>query len=629
MHIDRARQTIFSAARIRILHPNALQLGNVAISWNPAAGKPTVHGIKVYRDNVARDVLATTKFEVLRREDQLGEAMLNGILTATLRVPDLQVGDELEMVFSVPAQDPTLGADSYGFLYLLPNPSPGRFALRLTWDEGQQPNIRNTPDIESQITRGPQSVAFTADMPAALVAPKFAPPRYQWKRVIEFSDYASWRAMSARIAPLFRDAAALPASSPIRQEVDKIAAENTSQMGRAAAALKVVQQKVRYVYVGLNGGNIKPASVEETWQRRYGDCKGKTVLLLAMLKELGIEAEAVLASNAGTDDGTDQRLPSPNAFDHVLVRAKIDGKTYWLDGTLPPVFPLTEDPIFPYRWVLPLTEAGAELDRVPWKPETKPEELVLYEIDARNGFDQPALKKTTTIRRGSAAIQEYYQLSSVSDDQMQTAYRQEMEGSSGWDSVETVKWRFDSKEMASVTEITGRGPIDWDIDGPKSKSFALPGAGFSPPERRQRGSDQDQAAPYFNTTDFSCHVTTFRFPSATAPKDWSFNSSFDTVMYGETYRRSFEKRDGAIRMIRSTRTLQQELDPQNAAKDNERLGKFDNSMGWVYHDLGSYDRPGPGEVVPATYEIDWLADSSPCLAPKHKEKAVAGVAKGN
>lgn len=80
-------------------------------------------------------------------------------------------------------------------------------------------------------------------------------------------------------------------------------------MDRAAAALKLVQQDVRYIYIGLNGGNLSPATAEETWQRRYGDCKAKTVLLLALLRELGIEAEAVLVNNSGADDGLDERLP--------------------------------------------------------------------------------------------------------------------------------------------------------------------------------------------------------------------------------------------------------------------------------------------------------------------------------
>src|SRR3546814_8269245 len=94
-------------------------------------------------------------------------------------------------------------------------------------------------------------------------------------------------------------------------------------LDRASAALKLVQRDVRYIYVGLGNGNLTPATAEETCQRRYGDCKGKTALLMALLARLGIEAEAVLANNSGGDEGLDGQLPNPGMCDHVLVRARI------------------------------------------------------------------------------------------------------------------------------------------------------------------------------------------------------------------------------------------------------------------------------------------------------------------
>lgn len=620
MHLSKDGQVIFSNTLVRLTHANALQLGNISLAWNPASGKPAVHAVKVHRGGNVRDVLADTKFEILRRENQLETAMLDGVLTAVLRVPDLRVGDDLELSYSLPSQDPTLKADSFGMLLLAGNPSPGRFSLRLSWEDGQEPAVRFTPDLTASIIREQRAVAVNFEMPGPLSPPKDAPPRYAWQRIIEFSDFQDWHQVSIRIAPLFEKAATLPSKSPVKVEAALIAAAHSDAKGRAAAALKLVQQQVRYVYVGFNGGNITPVSAEETWQRRYGDCKGKTALLLALLHELRIPAEVVLVSNAGLDDGLDKRLPSPGLFDHVLVRVHIDGENWWLDGTLPHVFPLSRAPVMPYRWVLPVNQIGAPIERIDWKPEARPDELFLHEIDARGGFSEPAAKREVFVKRGLPAIVEYYQYSSLTDEQLLSAFQQELEGSSGWNKVERVSWKFDTGTMASVLEITGRGPVDWDDDGDGSRSLSLPGGGFSPPGRRQRGTEQDQTAPFYNKPGFNCHVTTVRLPTATAPKDWSFNKAFDTTFFEETFRRSFEKRDGAIRMIRSNRTLRTEFDPQSAAKDNERLATFDNSMAWIYYDPGSTDRPGPRETVPATYEIDWLADDSACLSPQRSSK---------
>lgn len=616
-HLDAKGETLFMSSLLRIVHPNALQLGNISFAWSPAAGKPVIHAVKVHRNGTVRDVLATTKFEILRREDQLEAAMLDGRLTATLRVPDLRVGDDLELSYSIPGSDPTLGKDSFGVLFLDPNPAPGRFVLQLSWEEGQEPKYLPTPDINSKITRGARSVTYAEDMPAVLKPPKDAPPRYNWQRVLAYSDYADWQSVSSRFAPLFRKAATLAPNSPIKQEAAEIAAAYADPRDRAAAALKLVQQQVRYVYVGFNGGNYTPASAEETWQRRYGDCKGKTALLLALLNELGIAAEPVLANNTGGDDGLDQRLPNPAFFDHVLVRATIGGQAYWLDGTLPPVATPQTTPALPYRWVLPLKDKGAALEQIPWKPATRPDRLALFEIDARDGFDVPAQRRMVMITRGPEAIAAHNQMSAVTDEQMLSEFKRELEGTEDWISIDKVSWRFDGKAMASVIEVSGTGKIDWKSIG-RSRELFLPVGGYSPPYRRQRPADQDQTVPFYKAPEYDCRVVTVRLPAMTAEKDWSFGTNYFVTYFGQTFLRSYERRDRSIRMVSSNRTLLTEIDPASAARDNARLDKFDNSKARIFHDPNSADIKKPGFVVPATYEIDWLNDDSACMNPQPK-----------
>lgn len=618
-HLDKKGQTIFSAALVRLLDPNALQIGNVAISWNPAAGKPVIHALKVHREGTVRDVLKTIQFEVIQRENQLDAAVLNGNLTATLRIPDLRVGDDLEISYSIPSQDPTLASDSYGLLFLADNPSPGRFGLRLTWDAGQNPKIRASKDFEGQLKISGNAAVLSADMPQPLNPPRNAPPRYSWQRAFEFSDFADWQAVSSRLWPLFDKAAMLSAKSEIRQEAQGIGQAHPDQAGRAAAALDLVQRQIRYVYVGFNGGNLTPVSADETWQRRYGDCKGKTVLLLALLKELGIPAEAVLASNSGNDDGLNEHLPSPGAFDHVLVRAQVDGKTLWLDGTLPPVIPASAAPAFPYRWVLPVSQAGQPLEAIAWKPANRPDLLTLYEIDARAGLKEPAKIRQTIIARGPGAISDYYQLTPLTDAQLLSAFRQQLEGGSDWDVLESATWRFDEKNQASILEFKGTGQVDWE-GSDRMRNLVLPGGGFNPPDRRQRTSDQDQSAPYYTKPGFDCRVTTVRLPAETKVSEWSFGNSFDTTMFGSTYRRSFERRDGAITMIRSDRTFQTEIDGKMAAADNLRLAKFDNSMAQIFYEKGSIDVPRKDPRLPTTYDNDWVANDTACLSQIDRTK---------
>lgn len=616
VHLDGQGQQQYIGYRIKILHPNALQLGNISIAWNPAAGAPIVHTIKIYRDNEVIDVLQKASFEILRREDQLEAARLDGMLTAVLRVGDLRVGDELEVGVTTRMNDPTLRDKSSGILFLAPSPAAGRYDLGLTWEKGYRPTIRMAPDMTAFARQGDHSVDFHFDNPATLTPPNDAPVRFQWQRAVEYSDFPDWAAVSRQFAPLFAKAATLPASSPLKQEAARIAAANQGQMAQASAALKLVQQDVRYIYVGLNGGNLTPATADETWQRRYGDCKAKTVLLLALLKELKIEAEPVLVNNSGADDGLDQRLPNPGMFDHVLVRARIDGALYWLDGTLPAVVPPSPAPVAPYRWVLPLTDQGSPIEHRQWQPPKTPQEINLVDLDVRSGFDQPAKVTATTIYRGIKGLQQQVQFSGLTPDQM-NALRQQMVGET-WRTVDDVQWRYDQKAQASVLTIKGTWTLDWTDDGNGAKSIALPGGGFNPPDRRVRPAEQDQSLPFLNhgNPDYDCYVTTVRLPPKTKPNQWSFKPSYNARIFGQNYYRAFDLRDGAIRMVRGFRVEKQEIDAATAQRDNGRIGAFDNSMAWISYDpQGDTPPDRSGGNVPTATEIDWTAADVPCLAP--------------
>jgi hypothetical protein len=52
----------------------------------------------------------------------------------------------------------------------------------------------------------------------------------------------------------------------VKAEAAKIAASASTPTARAEQALRLVQDRIRYVYVGLEGGNYRPA--RQVYQRR-------------------------------------------------------------------------------------------------------------------------------------------------------------------------------------------------------------------------------------------------------------------------------------------------------------------------------------------------------------------------
>ena len=102
---------------------------------------------------------------------------------------------------------------------------------------------------------------------------------------------------------------------------------------KLTAALRAVQEEVRYFGVEMGENTHRPTLPGETWRRRYGDCKDKTYLLVTLLDRLGIQAVPALVS---VDRGRaiDDFVPGASLFDHVIARAQIGGDVIWVDPTM-------------------------------------------------------------------------------------------------------------------------------------------------------------------------------------------------------------------------------------------------------------------------------------------------------
>lgn len=99
--------------------------------------------------------------------------------------------------------------------------------------------------------------------------------------------------------------------------------------------LHLVQRDIRYLGIEVGPGSHAPSPPALVYERRYGDCKDKALLMVTMLRALDIEAAPALVH---TSNGVRvaEALAGPNAFNHVIVRATLGGRTYWLDPTRDP-----------------------------------------------------------------------------------------------------------------------------------------------------------------------------------------------------------------------------------------------------------------------------------------------------
>ena len=499
---------------------------------------------------------------------------------------------------------------------------PGAFRYRLSWPEAKKLAWRATRDLPegAPVAAGGQnSVVYELRDPGGVIINDGAPSRYNIRRLIEFSDFASWRDISSRFASLFDKAATMAAGAPLHAEAAAIAARSTDPVQQTQEALRLVQDQIRYVYIGLGGGNYLPASADETWQRRFGDCKAKTAVLLALLRELKIEAEPVLVNPLG-DDGSDARLPSPGIFNHVLVRVRLGRAVYWLDGTREGDRYLDMLPAPSFHWALPLRSTGSELEAVAAKPLARPQFVGVVDIDASAGFDKPAKVKAQNVMRYDEAFAARSKLVALSTEDANRAVRDYWHGQLDWVDADQVAWQYDERHATLVLSIKGEGKPGWKGGAEEGRRLDIPGAGFFAPDLRRRPKEQDQSAPWATEFPrFKCYATSIRLPPAEPGQRWAYYADPISRQIGATfYWRASGMKSGIVRTVMSSRTDRPEISADEARQANDAIPGFNNNISNVYevHGRGPIGPKPSGGTLPFDEAVSWSAEDVPqCSAP--------------
>ncbi|MDR7270898.1 hypothetical protein J2X20_003556 [Pelomonas saccharophila] len=380
-------------------------IANVQIRFDPSYQTLTVHRIEVRRAGRVVSRVAPGALKLLQREASLESLIFDGRLTAHVALQDVRVGDVVETAYSVQGSNPVFGERRFGsFDFDWGVPVAYRHA-RLLWPQ-ERP-------LHWKLHNGARAASVSEangeldhrwrlrEVPARIVddnSPGWYDP-YAWAEWGEFED---WAAVARWALPLYRlPAGPLPA---VDREVARIAAATTDPEQRLLAALRFVQREVRYLGIEMGANSHAPHAPELVLQRRFGDCKDKTLLSLALLRGLGIPARPALV-HTGLRQATAERLPTPWAFNHVLVQADLGGQRIWLDPTRAP-----QAGKGVAQWVQAdfgralLVDAGTR-ELAPMAGfEARALKRELHAVlDASSGFDQPATLTITTRTEGEAA----------------------------------------------------------------------------------------------------------------------------------------------------------------------------------------------------------------------------------
>lgn len=309
------------------------EAGKFQIEFNPAYQKLVIHHVDIRRDGAWQSRLAPERISLARRESGFEEDMADGEVTALIVLDDVRVNDLVRIRYSITGSNPVLAGQTLDGLSLgWTSPvldarlrvlhAPGRTLAWHVENGVQAPRVSTDADATTAevVTHGLGPVVNEDNYPVGFEPYPSAvvSVRRSWKDVVDWA------------LPLYPPVETLPADLEARL---KDWMRMPDPLARATLALRAVQDEVRYFGAELGDNSHRPNAPALVWSRRYGDCKDKAYLLVTLLHRLGIDAEPALVS-MGQGETLAQLPPSASDFDHVIARARINGETLWLDGTL-------------------------------------------------------------------------------------------------------------------------------------------------------------------------------------------------------------------------------------------------------------------------------------------------------
>jgi tetratricopeptide (TPR) repeat protein/transglutaminase-like putative cysteine protease len=302
-------------------------------SWAPwLEDRPTLSARVVSQDGTVHEFDPKTVADAPVRDDDEDVVTDRRMVRAPL--PAIEAGSivEQEIVTRQTVEPPVPGTVAY--FYFGASVPTQRTILRVRGPQNIpfRYKVRLLPDVVTtdQTKGGIREIVFDQGpmKPLEEVAPLLPADAPRSPHVV-FSTANDWKSVAGTYASIveerlkgFDAAKYLPDLPP-----------NAAREAKILAIVDKLNREIRYTGIEFSEASVIPHKPSEVLEHKYGDCKDKSTLAIALLRAAGIDAYvALLDSSEGEDIEPD--LPGLGGFDHAIVY--VPGQPdIWIDPTDP------------------------------------------------------------------------------------------------------------------------------------------------------------------------------------------------------------------------------------------------------------------------------------------------------
>lgn len=326
---------IYIRKAVRVITESGIQnMSEISVDYDPVYQQLTFHTIRIIRDDKIINQLNISKIKTIQQEKDLDEHLYDGSLTSMVILEDLRKGDIIDYSYSIRGSNPVFKGKFSRMLDLNFRVPVGNIYYKVVTPKQRPLIVKNQstaiqPDIKN--SGAETSYEWNLSHVPPLRTQDNLPGWYDPYSMILLSEYKNWEEVNNWALELFPAQKNL--SLGLQQKIKEIKQANATPEQQVGAALRFVQDDVRYMGIEVGENSHRPAHPDKIFAQRFGDCKDKAYLLCTMLRSMDIEASPVLI-NTRYKQSIMEWLPAASTFNHVTVQVKLNGRTYWFDPTI-------------------------------------------------------------------------------------------------------------------------------------------------------------------------------------------------------------------------------------------------------------------------------------------------------
>lgn len=332
--LEKGNTRVYNASEYTVTNEFGIEnFSSIEISFDPLYQTLKLHELTIKRDSKLIDQIGTAQFSVIPDSLDTRQLAYDGTLTMNAVLDDVQVGDVIRYAYTISGDNPVyLGNREFRINTELWTPLD-RQHVRILASSERPLNRRVRGEQISVAVKdqyGIQEVIYEQRDVRKIESENDVPSWHEARGTVIFSDIESW----ADVADWGRDLHQLPTQpdTAVVKLADSIRSKHSDKNLQIGAALTWVQANIETVFVDARKNSRRPEAPGTTLKYGFGDSKDKAQLLVAILRELNVDANvAWVNTERGLESGDyPYRLL---AFNHALVHISKDGDSHFIDPT--------------------------------------------------------------------------------------------------------------------------------------------------------------------------------------------------------------------------------------------------------------------------------------------------------